>query len=184
LELPSKKILGQSKITRARQIEKGRVKTQQFSRYTLLSTKKGGIVSIVWLIAKFISYTFILSVLYRQSYNLLFFLSRRPVTWIGVVSLLGIFNMVLAYALGWDPRFVSAAVITAVILNHSPSPPAGHTKEEMRTMVNEIDKELELPHGRVQAKIRLASFALFSIGSYVLLFGEVCNRGGVCTPLF
>ncbi len=138
----------------------------------------------VWLIAKFIIYTFILSVLYRQSYNFLFFLARRPVIWIGVVGLLGISNMVLAYLLGWDPRLVSAAVFTAFILNLVPSPPSGHTKEEMRTMVDEIYKEMELPHGRVQSKIGLAVFALCSLTSYVLLFGEVCDRSGACTPIF
>ena len=61
----------------------------------------------IWRIAKFIIYTFILNVVYRQSYNFLFFLARRPVIWIGVVGLLGISNMLLAYLLGWDPRLVS-----------------------------------------------------------------------------
>lgn len=138
----------------------------------------------IWLIAKFVIYTFILSVLYRQSYNFVFFLARRPVTWISVVGLLGISNMVLAFLLGWDPRLVSAAVITAFILNLAPSPPAGHTKEDMRTMVDEIYKELELPYGRMQSKIGLASFALCSLVSYVLLFGETCDRSGACTPIF
>lgn len=141
-------------------------------------------MSTLWLIAKFFIYTFILTVLYRQSYNLLFFLARLPSVWIGVVGLLGILNMVLAYILGWDPRLVGASTASAIILNLAPSPSAGRTKEEMRVMVNEIYKELELPHGRVQAKIGLAVFTLCSLGSYVLLFGEVCDRNGACTPIF
>jgi hypothetical protein len=126
---------------------------------------------------------YVLVVLYRQSYDVLFFLARRPMTWIAVVGLLGISNMVLAYLLGWNPRLVSAAVIIAFILNIAPSPPAGNTKEEMRSMVNEIYKESGLPHGRLQSKIGLSVFGLCSLGSYILLFGEVYGRGGACTPL-
>lgn len=140
-------------------------------------------MNIIWLIVKFIIYTYVLAVLYRQSYNFLFFLARRPITWIGFVGLLGISNMVLAYLLGWDPRLVSAAVITAFLFNIAPSPPVGHTKEEMRSMVNEIYIELGLPHGRLQSKIGLAVFGLCSLGSYILFFTEVCNRVGSCTPL-
>lgn len=136
-----------------------------------------------WLVVRFIIYTYVLVVMYRQSYNLLFFLARRPMTWIGVIGLLGILNMGLAYLLGWDPRLVSAAVITAFLFNIAPSPPAGHTKEEMGSMVNEIYKELGLPHGRLQSKIGLAVFGLCSLGSYILFFAEVCSRGGACTPL-
>lgn len=140
-------------------------------------------MNTVWLIVKFIIYTYALIMLYRQSYNLLFFLARRPITWIGFVGFLGISNMALAYLLEWDPRLVSAAVITAILLNIAPSPPVGYTKEEMRSMVNEIYIELGLPHGRLQSKIGLAMFGLCSLGSYILFFTEVCSRVGSCTPL-
>lgn len=137
----------------------------------------------VWLIAKIIIYIFVLNILYRQSYNFVFFFARRPLTWIGTVGLLGILNMVLAYLLGWDPRLVSVAVFTVFILNIAPSLPTSHTKEEMHTMVDEIYKEMELPQGRIQAKVGLVTFALCSLVSYVLLFGEVCSSEG-CTPIF
>ncbi|MGE4534428.1 hypothetical protein [Halomonas sp.] len=141
-------------------------------------------MSTIWLIVNFLFYTLIINVLYRQSYNLLFFVVRCPITWVGVAGLLGISNMVLAYVMGWDPRLVSAAVITAIILNLGSSLLPDQNKEEMRAMVDDIYGDLELPHGRVQAKIGLATFALSSIGSYILLFIEICSLGGECTPLF
>lgn len=127
-------------------------------------------MNAAWLVAEFVIYTFALVVLYRQSYNFLFLLARCPVTWIVVVGLLGILNMTVAYWFGWDPPLVGAAASTAFILNLVPSSPAGQTKREMRTMVNEIYEELGLPHGRVQSKTGLAVFGLCSIGSYVLFF--------------
>lgn len=139
-------------------------------------------MDIVWLIVKFIVYTFVLSALYRHSYNFIFFFARRPVTWIGAVGLLGILNIVLAYLLKWEPNFVSAVVFTVLILNLTPSLFTG--KEEMGTIIDEMYKGIELPHGRMQSKIGLAVFALCSLSSYVLLFGKVCDSSGACTPIF
>ena len=140
-------------------------------------------MNIVLIIAKIAIYSFVLVVLYRQSYNFLFFLAKRPKTWIAVVGVIGVINMGLAYVVGWDPRLLSSAALTTFLLNIAPSPSAGHTKEEMRTMVNEIYKEWGLPRGRLQRKIGLAVFGLCSLGSYILFFGEIYSRSGECTPL-
>jgi hypothetical protein len=52
-------------------------------------------MSVVWLIGKIAFYTFILNVLFRQTYNFIFVLAKRPTVWIGVVALLGVANMAL-----------------------------------------------------------------------------------------
>jgi hypothetical protein len=75
-------------------------------------------MNAVWVVSKIVIYTFVLVVLYRQSYNVLFFLARRPKTWIAVVGALGALNMAFAYALGSDPRLVSAAAFTALLGLH------------------------------------------------------------------
>lgn len=137
----------------------------------------------VWVAAKIAIYTFALVVLYRQSYNVLFFLARRPRTWIAVVGALGALNMALAYVLGWDSRLVSAAAFVAFLLNIAPPPPKGHTKEEMRSTINELYQEMGLPSGRLQSRLGLFAFGLCSLVSYIAFFAEACDKNNECTPL-
>jgi hypothetical protein len=132
----------------------------------------------IWTIAKIAVYTFILVVLYRQSYNFIFFLAQRPKTWIAVVGALGVANMMLAYALGWAPRLVSAAVLTALLLNVAPS-----LSKEERAEVREVYKEMVLPYGRLQSRLGLAAFGLCSLVSYLVLFGESCDKNNECISI-
>jgi hypothetical protein len=88
-------------------------------------------------------------------------------------------------AIAWSNVLVSAAVLVAFILNIAPATPPGFTNTEMNTMVDDVYRELGLPHGRLQARLGLAAFGLFSLASYILLFGEVCsNSSGACKPIF
>src|SRR6516164_2785173 len=128
------------------------------------------LMNAAWAVPKIALYTFVLNVLYRQSYNFLFFLARRPKTWIAVVGALGALNMAFAYALGWDPRLVSAAVPIAFLLNIAPGPPEGITKEEKRAIVNEFYEQMGLPFGRLQSRLGLLAFGLCSLISYLALF--------------
>jgi hypothetical protein len=141
------------------------------------------LMDAVWAVPKIAIYTFVLVVLYRQSSNFLFLLARRPKTWIAVVGALGALNMALAYALGWDPRLVSAAVLIAFLLNIAPAPPEGHTKEEWRIFIKECYEEMGLPSGRLQSRLGLLAFGLCSLISYAALFGQTCDINK-CTPLF
>ena len=143
------------------------------------------LMNAVWVVSKIAIYTFVLTVLYRQSYNILFFLARRPNTWIAVVGALGGLNMAFAYALGWDPRLVSAAAFTALLLNIAPAPPEGHTKKEWRILINEVYEEMSLPSGRLQSRLGLLAFGLCSLISYVAFFAQTCHiASNECTPLF
>lgn len=143
-------------------------------------------MTVVWTITKFLLYVFVLIVLFRQSFNLIFIIGRRPKIWISSVGLLGFFNMALAYAMGWGGGEVSSAAIFAFILNMRPSLPNGITKSQMRSMSKEFYNELGLPYGRSQESIGLAAFGLLSVAGYVLFFVEACGSGGIngsCTPL-
>jgi hypothetical protein len=141
------------------------------------------LMNAVWVVSKIAIYTFVLVVLYRQSSNFLFFLARRPKTWIAVVGALGALNMAFAYALGWDPRLVSDAALGALLFNIGPEPPEGHTKEESRILINEAYQEEGLPSGRLQHRLGLLAFGLCSLISYAALFGQTCDINK-CTPLF
>jgi hypothetical protein len=141
-------------------------------------------MNAVWVVSKIAIYTFVLSVLYRQSSNFLFILAHLPKTWIAVVGALGALNMAFAYALGWDPALVSAAALGALLFNIAPVPPKGHTKEEWRITINEAYQEMGLPSGRLQSRLGLLAFGLCSLISYVAFFTQTCDINNECTPLF
>jgi hypothetical protein len=141
-------------------------------------------MNAIWVIAKIVVYTAVLNVIYRQSYNLLFFLAQRPKTWIAVAGIIGFLNIGLVYSLGWDPRIVGTATLVVAVLNSAPTTPKGVTKEEMRALVDEVYREWGTPHGRLQARLGLASFVVCSIVAYVLFFGEVCDVNNICKPLW
>ena len=140
-------------------------------------------MSVVWLIVKIAFYTFILSVLFRQTYNFLFVLAKRPAIWIGVVALLGVANMALASALSWDPRLASAATLTAIILNIAPSVPKGISKTEFRATVDTVYEGWGITRGRLKSRLGLIAFAVFSLAACVLFFGETCTLSGECIPM-
>jgi hypothetical protein len=152
-------------------------------RLNIVSSQRRGHVSVVWLIVKIATYIFILNVLFRQTYNFIFVLAKRPAVWIVVVALLGVANMGLAYALSWDPRLVSAATLTAIILNIAPPVPKGLSKTEFRATVDAVYEGWGITHGRLKSRLGLISFATFSLGAYVFFFGEICTLSGECTPM-
>src|SRR5262249_34183018 len=138
-------------------------------------------MSVVWLIAKFAFYTFILKVLFAQTFNFIFILAKRPSVWIGLVALLGLANMALAYALSWDPRLAGSATLTAVIFSIPPLSPKGLlSKTEFRAAVDEANQEWGITHGRLKHRLGLIAFAVFSLAAYVLLFSETCTSSGEC----
>ena len=140
-------------------------------------------MSVVWLIGKIAFYTFILNVLFRQTYNFIFVLAKRPTVWIGVVALLGVANMALAYALSWDPRLVGAATLTTIILNIPPSVPKAIPKTEFHETINEIYQGWGIRHGRLKSRLGLIAFAVFSLTTYVLLWSETCTPSGERVPI-
>lgn len=124
-------------------------------------------MSVVWLIAKFVLYTFILKVLFAQTFNFIFMLAKRPGVWIVVVALLGVANMALAYALSWDPRLVSSATLTAVILNIPSLASKGIlSKTKLHTAIDEAYQEWGITHGRFKYRLGHRIRSLF--------FGSLC----------
>jgi hypothetical protein len=145
-----------------------------------IDTRGGRLMSVVWLIAKFALYTVILKVLFAQTFNFIFMLAKRPSVWIGLVALLGVANMALAYALSWDPRLVSFASLTAVILS---IPKRLLSKSELRAAADEAYQEWGIAHWRLKYRLGLIAFLVSSLAAYVLLFSEICTSSGECVPM-
>jgi len=119
-------------------------------------------------------YAFTLKTAYAWSYNILFILLKKPRLWIFTACLLGISNMVLAYFFAWSPRIVTVATLLAVGLSISPPRPKGYSGD-WKSDLDDIYKEMGLPRGRRQSIYGLVSFALSSLLTYALLFGEIAK---------
>jgi hypothetical protein len=140
-------------------------------------------MAIIWIIAKIAIYTFVLNILFRQTYNFIFFLWQKPAVWIGVLAFLGVANMSFAFGLSWDPSIVSSAVSLVLLLNWPTPVPKGVTRAEVNDFIDTVYTEIGIKHGRRKYRLGLVTFAFFSAASYVLLFAESCTVEGKCTPL-
>jgi len=129
-------------------------------------------MSTFWLLIKIAVYGFLLKCAYRWSHNLLFVIAKKPLIWIGFVAVLGAANIVLAYLMKWDPRLVGIAVIIAVIFNIETKAPEGF-KGNWKETIDDFWNAAGIPKGRVLSKTGLVVFALASLTTYVLLFGEI-----------
>lgn len=137
----------------------------------------------VLLIAQIIIYTWLLIALLRQSYNILFILSRKPGAWISFTAFLGVVNILLASGLGWNSRLVATAVLTAVIIL-LPSVPKGMSKDNVASMADSVYEELGIKKGRLKYRLGIAAFGGTSLILYVLVFGELCTSDGTCAAIY
>jgi hypothetical protein len=140
-------------------------------------------MNTIWIIIKIATYTFILNIVFRQTYNFIFLIWRMPTAWIGIVTSLGIANVILAFELSWDPGIVSSAVSFLLLLNWPPPIPKGMIKVTANQWIDSVYAELGIVRGRLKYRLGLPLFALFSAVTYVLLFAESCPIEGKCSPL-
>jgi hypothetical protein len=136
-------------------------------------------MAIIWLIAKIAIFAVILNVLFRQTYNFIFFRWRKPAVWIGVLALLGVAGASFAFALSLKTSDFFFVVTFVVLLNLKAPAPKGATRAE----VDIVYADMGIEHGRLKYLLGLVTFALFSAASYVLLLAESCTTEGKCTPL-
>jgi hypothetical protein len=136
-------------------------------------------MAIIWLIAEIVIFAVILNVLFRQTYNFIFFRWRKPAVWIGVLALLGVAAMSFAFGLSLNRRDVSFAVTFVLLLNVPTPAPKGVTRAEVDTVYTERG----IKHGRLKYRLGLVAFAFFAAASYVLLFAESCTAEEKCTPV-
>jgi hypothetical protein len=136
-------------------------------------------MAIIWLIAKIVIFAVILNILFRQTYNLIFFRWRKPAVWIGASALLGVAGALFAFGLSLKTSDVSFAVTFVVLLNLKAPAPKGVTRVEVDTGYAEMGIE----HGRLKYFLGLVTFAFLLAASYVLPIAESCAAEGKCTPL-
>jgi hypothetical protein len=143
-------------------------------------------MSAIWFLAKLALFAFVLSVLLRQSYNLIFFAGRKPVLWIASVGTLGFVIVAIAALLHWSSTLVAWAYMLALALNVPGFRNARFGKEataEAAAVADRVYAEMGINGGRRKYRIGLVAFALTAFIAYLLFYGEVCSAKGDCVPL-
>ena len=133
-------------------------------------------MSVAWFVAKLILFAFLLSVLLRQSYNLIFFVGRRPVAWIVTVTVFGFVIVVVAAFLGSSSNLVFWAYTLAIAMNFGAAKNAEFAKEAA-AVAEEIYAEMGITGGRTKYRIGLVGFALAAAVAYGLVYSEICSSG-------
>lgn len=122
---------------------------------------------------------FLLSFTLKQTYNFIFFLSKKPVMWIFVVTVISGFFWLLSALLGSPVSIPAWATTIAIITNLPP-----RSTNESKELVREIYSEMGLKHGSLLYRFGLGGFAVASIGSWVIFYGQTCNSAGQCSTFF
>ena len=140
-------------------------------------------MQIVLLVVKIAAYTWVLKVIFSQTYNFIFILWVRPITWIFTVATFGLVHMVAASSLGLDPRLVLSAVLIMFFLSWRPQTSRSEAKATNNKLVDEIYEEMGIKRGARKYRLGLAAFAAFSLVGYVLMFSELCDSEGKCVSI-
>jgi hypothetical protein len=112
-------------------------------------------VALFYSILEVAIFSFLLSVLYRQSYNLLFFYLKKPLLWILFVGFLPILWFSLGVIFHLSPTVVWWSSIIALGLNITPQ--NNLAKKEMREFADEFT---EVPNSIQKSRYGRICFAI------------------------
>ena len=108
-------------------------------------------------------FSFVLSVLYRQSYNLLFFYLKKPLLWILFVGFLPLLWFSLGRIFHLSPTVVWWSSIIALGLNITPQ--SNLTKKEMQEFADEFT---EVPNSIQKSRYGRICFAIGIVVGWIL----------------
>jgi hypothetical protein len=135
-------------------------------------------MSFLFFVLKVAVSEFVLNVLYRQSYNLLFFYLRKPTLWIIAVGCLGFLWFLIGSILNFSFNVVWLAAAIALALN---IPKSMFSKAEMSDISDDITGVVNSVR---KSRAGLVSFALGSVLGWFLFWTEYCTLSGECNKLF
>jgi len=122
---------------------------------------------------------FILNVLYRQSRNVILFISQRPYSWMMFVCCLGLIWFFIGSFFGFSFNMVWLAASFTFVSNLTPQFSGAGRKPD------EESKELSKTYGAVfRTKSGLAAFATGCALGWLLFWGEYCSDNRECHRFF
>jgi small-conductance mechanosensitive channel len=136
-------------------------------------------MDIVYFLIKVVFASFFLSVLYRQSYNVVFFRARQPVIWMLIVYLIGFAWFFLGATANWSFNVVAWSSIVALLMNIPPK--SVLSKREMDSLSDELTG---VTRSRLKSRYGLMCYALGCVLGWVFFWSKVCNSMGDCRSVF
>ena len=122
---------------------------------------------------------FALNLIFKQSYNFVFFLAKKPLLWICFVTVLsGLFWFICGFY-GLSVSSAAWATTMAVFMNFPP-----RSTSEAKALANEMYAEMGLNHGALLYRVGLAGFVIAALAGWVIFYGQTCNSVGECSGFF
>lgn len=122
---------------------------------------------------------FLLNVVLKQTYNFIFFLAKKPILWVFIVTILSSLFWLLCAFVGWSVSIPAWAAIMAFFMNLPPS-----STKESKELANEMYTEMGLKHGSLLYRFGLGGFVVASIVCWVIFYSQTCNSAGRCSGFF
>ena len=119
---------------------------------------------------------FLLNVLFKQSYNLVFFLEKKPVLWVFLITLMGGLFWFFSGLSGLSVSTAAWATTMAVAMNFPP-----RSTSESKEIANEMYLEMGIKHGPLLYRLGLAGFVISALAGWVIFYGKTCNSAGECS---
>lgn len=120
-----------------------------------------------------VALAFVVNVLLKQSYNLLFFVGRKPIAWIVSATVIGVGTWSVSAMAGWNVSVPAWACAIALVMNLPPRQQSSDKQRQVQTAVDEVYREMGIRNGRFLYRVGLAVFLVASVGSWVVLYGRV-----------
>lgn len=121
---------------------------------------------------------FILNVILKQTYNLIFIFGKKPFAWALTTGLVSFAFWFMCAAFAWSVSIPAWACTIAFFMNVPPS----HSKGG-KELANVMYSEMGIENGALLYRIGLGMFVVLAIASWVIFYGEFCNSAGQCSSL-
>jgi hypothetical protein len=129
---------------------------------------------MVLTVLKIAAFTFILRLILNWSYNLLFALARRPLTWVFLCLLVGFSWFAFSGGLmkfSINVSWWSAAL--ALVLSIPPKRPPQVSEAEFRTLAQEMARGMGVAYSPAKYRLGLAAFAIGAIVGWITFYGSI-----------
>lgn len=140
-------------------------------------------MAIVWSILKFLILAYLLNAALKLSYNVIFFVLRKPSLWILFVTILGFGVVGIWGILGWSHSVVAWACLATLLLGIPPKSRDPDVNTVVRAAADDIYESIGISGGRWKYRLGLVGFAFGAAIAYMLFYGQVCSTDGSCVSI-
>lgn len=116
---------------------------------------------------------FVLHILIKQTYNLVFFTLNRPVAWIVICGFVSFLTWLISYLFELNISIPSLATTIALLSSLPPKVQDGHLQKEMDKIADELYESVGIKNGRKLYRVGLVVFLAVAIISWIVFYGDI-----------